>query len=815
MPLKKLLFKAGVNRENTRYTTEGGWFDCNNIRFRQGSPEKLGGWSIISNNTFKGVCRALWNWSTLFNESSLISAENLIGVGTNLKYYIELGAAYYDITPIRYTSVIPETSFTVTGGSYTVKVNDPGHGAITGDFVTYYNTITFDGVTITGEYQVTVIDSNNYTIQASTTGVVGWGAGPWGGGTWGIGTGTGASDTTTLTGITITDTTGDFACSSPANTLYVGQPITISGTFGGTGSISGYANPTTYYIIATNGSTTFQLSTTRGGTAVTTTAGTPTGLTYTLGLGVIAEYQINTGPAYVISNSGWGTGAWGFGSWGNGQATANSIQLWSQKNFGAGLVFGVRGGGMYYWNPNVPLTGFQVAISVGSPAIITLTYPLTVGTAIQFSTTGALPAGLQLGTIYYVINVSGNTCNVSTTVGGSGVNTYAAGSGVQSISTRGINLVNLANADVDTPVVNNVTFVSDIYRFVFAFGCNDYGTTVQNPMLIRWADQNSLTTWAPSITNQAGSSLLSRGSQIVTAIQTRQEVLVITDSATYSLQYVGAPYFWGTYLLTDNISIMGQNAAVLASGAVYWMGFDKFYVYSGGAVNTLNCDLRRYVFTNINQNQRTQVYASTNEAFNEVWWFYPSANALENDSYVVYNYLDNIWYYGQMSRTAWIDSGISTYPTAAIYDPVTQTGKLLNHEFGLDDNSTGTPQPMDAYITSSEFDIEDGEQFGFVWRILPDITFTGSTATNPQATMFLYPLASSGAGYTNPASVGGTNSGTLTETISYPVEQFTQYLYTRVRGRQLVFKIENAQLGTAWQLGAPRIDIRTDGRRGG
>ena len=344
------------------------------------------------------------------------------------------------------------------------------------------------------------------------------------------------------------------------------------------------------------------------------------------------------------------------------------------------------------------------------------------------------------------------------------------------------------------PTVANIAFVSDIYRFSMCFGANDIGQIPLDPMLIRWSDQESVVDWTPAATNQAGSLRLSHGSEIVSVIQTRQEILVLTDSSVYSMQYVGAPIVWGAQLLGDNISIASQNAVSLASGVVYWMGVDKFYMYDG-RVQTLKCDLRKYVFQDINTEQFGQVISGTNEGFNEVWWFYPSKDSTTNDRYVVYNYREQVWYYGTMARTAWLDSGLRDYPLAAT------------------DNETGTPVAIDAYIASSEFDIDDGHNFGFVWRMLPDITFSGSTADSPVATFSLIPLKNSGSGYTDPASVGGDNSATVTPTAVIPVEAFTGQVYTRVRGRQMVLKVESDGLGTAWQLGAPRIDIRPDGRR--
>jgi hypothetical protein len=374
------------------------------------------------------------------------------------------------------------------------------------------------------------------------------------------------------------------------------------------------------------------------------------------------------------------------------------------------------------------------------------------------------------------------------------------------VGTRAVELSTLAGAS-GVPTVQNFIFVSDINRFVFAFGCNDYGSAVQDPMLIRWSAQESAVNWTPAATNQAGSLRLSHGSELVSAIQTRQELVVFTDSALYSLQYNGSELVWGAQLLGDNLSIVGQNAVAVGSGVVYWMGVDKFYAYDG-RVQTLPCDLRRYVFQDFNQTQAQQVFAGTNEGFNEVWWFYCSANSTTVDRYVVFNYLEKIWYYGALARTAWLDSGLQDYPIAATY-----ANNIVQHENGVDDNTTGTPTAIEAYIESSEFDIEDGQHFGFVWRMLPDVTFTGSTAQNPSAIMTLIPMKGSGSGFNDPQSEGGSSSASVTRTATVPIEQFTNIVYIRVRGRQMIMKMASTGLGVTWQLGHPRIDVRMDGRR--
>jgi len=707
MPLSKILFKPGVNKENTRYTTEGGWFDADKVRFRQGNPEVIGGWQPFSAATFQGVCRSLWNWVTL-------GGNNLVGVGTNLKFYINQGGLYYDITPIRATSTINNNPFVLTA-STTVTVTDTNHGALTGDFVTFSGAVAIGsgGTNVTAtvlnqEFQVTVLTANTYTIVISVT---------------------------------------------PNATAIAGSP---------------------------------------GG-----------------GASVVATYQIGVGPAIPVPLLGWGAGTWGESgtTWGNGGTSISALRLWNQINYGQDLVYGPRTGGIYYWEANNTVTtrgvllntlGGNVSFTNASPTVVTATEAYTEGAALQFAATTFLPINVSAATTYYAYNVNGLTFNLLDAAGAE-VNTASTGTGVY------ISLI------VDVPTVQNNLTVSDTSRFVITFGSNDYGSNVLDPMLIRWSAQDSIYNWTPNITNQAGSIRVSHGSEIIATVQTRQEIVVFTDSAIYSLQYLGPPYVWVPQLLGDNISIMSPNAAVIASGVVYWMGVDKFYVYDG-RVNTLPCDLRRHVFQDLNQDQSLQVFAGTSEGFNEIWWFYCSANSTAVDRYVIYNYLEKIWYYGTMSRTAWLDSGLQTVPIAANYVTATLTGNLINHETGLNDNTTGTAVAIDAYIGSSEFDIGDGHNFGFVWRVLPDLTFGNATntptAVPPQVTMTLYGLTNSGSGTTSSAD------GTVVKGSTYVItEEFTGQIFTRMRGRQMIFKIGSNQINTTWQLGSPRIDIRADGRR--
>jgi hypothetical protein len=616
MPLQKLALKPGVNRENTRYTSEGGWYESDKVRFRQGMPEKIGGWERISSATFLGICRSLHTWVTLVDLT-------ITSVGTHLKYYLENGGAYYDITPIRATVTLTNP-FTTVSGSATVTVTDANSGYRDGDFVTFSDASAAGGLTLNGEFQITYATGNTYTITAAST-------------------------------------------------------ASSSATGGGT---------------------------------------------------VTAVYQINAGVELEAPLTGWSAGTWGEGTWGNGGTGIESLRIWSQGNFGEDLILGFRGSPLYFWDASddTPLDN---------------------------------PATL-----------------LSAEAGASNV-----------------------------PTAQNMVLVSDINRFVFCFGANTLGTTTQDPMLIRWSDQEDATNWTPTATTQAGDLRLSRGSEIIAAEQTRQELLVWTDFSVYSLQYVGAPVVWAAQLVGENASIMSQNSVAVADNVAYWFGKDKFYMYDGG-VKVLPCNVKRYIFDDINRDNIQQIFGSTNEGFDEIWWFYPSASSNTNDRYVVYNYVQQIWYYGTLSRTAWLDSGIRDFPLAA-----TNSNNLVQHEVGLDDAETGTTAAITASITSAQFDLDDGHKFMLVSRMIPDVTFDGSTADSPVVSMSLSALQNSGSGFNDPLSESGNSGGSVTRTATSPVEEFTEQIFLRVRGRQVSFKVESTAQGVTWQLGSPRIDMRPDGRR--
>jgi len=789
MPLQKILFKPGVNRENTRYTTEGGWYECDKVRFRQGNPEVIGGWQRISAYTYQGVCRSLWNWVTL-------GGFNLMGVGTNLKFYIENGSFYNDITPIRSTDTLPSDPFT-GNGTTTVTVYSPDSGVLLNDFVTFSQVGGTYATLLNAEYQVTsVIDVNYYTITTATpvaagttggasviaayqlntgtaiqTSLQGWGAGVWGNGTWSY-------------------SSADAPLRLWSQINY-GQDLLFCPFGGGL-----------YYWQAQDGLATRGEALNTLGGAVTISIGSPTVVTaskvFTEGAALQFGGNLPTGMSldttyYVFNVSGLSFNL--LDSAGNLVSTSVAPPL-------IGVVARGNAGNLTAVitpsDVTTALTGVAATGALGGINTINLT--LSGVSASGFAGTAAAPSTAATG-----VSASGSVGtatvgNISVPI--TGVIAYPS---VGSVGIGG-SVVAYISRIVDVPVEQSFITVSDASRFVLSFGANDYGSTESDPMLIRWSSQDDIYNWTPDPTNQAGFTRLSHGSRIVAAVQARQEIVVFTDSSVYSLQYLGPPYVWASQLLGDNISIISPNATSIASGVVYWMGVDKFYAYDG-RVQTLNCDLRRYVFSDINQTQADQIFCSTNEGFNEVWWFYCSADSFTIDKYVVYNYVEKVWYYGTMARTAWSDSGLRDFPVAATY-----SYNLVNHEQGLNNNETAVTTAIDAYISSSEFDIGDGHNFGFVWRVLPDLTFENASPTpNGDAasvTMTLYGLANSGSGVTSTAAQPVAKSSTYVIT-----EEFTGMIFTRMRGRQLIFKIGSNQINTAWQLGAPRIDIRPDGRR--
>lgn len=705
MPLQKLQFRPGLNREGTDYSNEGGWYDGDKIRFRSGFPEKLGGWTQVSPNQFLGTARSLWIWA----DADAGTGNVYTGIGTSSKYYIYFGGVYNDITPIVRTSTLTAVAGTIsTNGTTTITITDAGYNPSVGDYVLITSTVAVNGVLFTGgDYEVkTVPSSTTFTVTFATAA---------------SGTGTGTGGTVTL------------------------------------------------------------------------------------------QYEYPTGLNVFSIGTGWGAGPWSRGTWGSAYSSGigQQLRLWSNDNFGADLVIAPRGGPIFYWKDSTGVSVRAQYVSTLANATTAVTDAATFGSGV----TSIIVSATAANNIYPYMYITGTNLPANTQV----ASTYLTGSTTVPITTTtsgtssGTYSFSYAGAFVPTYTYQVVT--SAIQEFVIAFGSNPYSpnnsATTFSPMLVRWSDQANPYQWVPSITNQSGEYLLTNGSYIMGARATRQEILVWTDACLYSMQYLGAPYVWGFQILMDNISVMSPNSMITINNVTYWMGRDRFYMYSG-RVEVLPCALRQYIFADINQDQAYQVIAGANEAFNEVWWFYvsQSSSGTSVDKYIIYNYLDRVWYYGSMARTAWFQTGSVQYPVAADYN-----GRLLYHENGCDDLSTSAAAPIDSYVQSSDFDIGDGHNFGFVWRILPDVNFNGSTTNNPSVTMTVKPRQNSGTPYgeaDNPQVISAQN---YTTTPQYTIQQFTGQVYTRLRGRQMAFRIESTGLGVAWQLGSPRIDIRPDGRR--
>jgi len=698
MPLQKLQFKPGINREGTNYSNEGGWYDCNKIRFRSGFPEKIGGWTQQSANQYLGTARSLWSWVAL-------DGNNYLGIGTNLKYYIEKGTDFYDVTPIIATSTLINkcsTAFSTLNGGITAT-------ATSLVLTSAASFPTTGGIIRIDSEDISYASVSSNTLNGLIRGVNGTTAA-----IHNTGANVGAY-TVTITDITYSPNLGDYL------TITGGTPfggITLSGEY----VVTGVPTTTSYTITAA----TFATS------QVSASGGT-----------IVVAYQVPIGADAATFGIGWGAGAWGRDTWGSGYtATLSSqLRLWSNDNYGQNLFIAPRQGALYYW---LAATG----VTVRAQSLDTL------------ATNAGYSGDYVPNTIFQVLT-------------------------------------------------------APIQQFVICMGANPYisGTpnSTFNPLLVRWSDQANEYQWVPSLTNQSGEFVLSNGSFIMGARSTRQEILIWTDTALYSMQYLGAPYVWGFQIISDNLSIMSPNAMITVNGITYWMGRDKFYMYSG-RVETLPCTIRQYIFQDVNINQNFQIFAGSNEGYNEVWWFYVSNDTVDNtfvDKYVIFNYLDQVWYFGSMARTAWLDSSLQPYPIAADYNH-----RLLYHENGVNDAATAATLPIDAYIQSSDFDIGDGHNFGFVWRILPDINFNGSNVNAPSVTMTVLPRVNSGTAYgtaDNPV-VQSSNVYSSTQNF-YNIQEFTGQVYTRLRGRQLAFRIESNTVGVAWQLGAPRIDIRPDGRR--
>jgi len=643
MPFIKLQFKPGVNRDQTNYSNEGGWFECDKIRFRSGYPEKLGGWQRSAPSDFVGYCRQMLNWITTYSD-------DMLAMGTNVKVYIEIAGNFYDITPLRDDVPVLSTPDTdncinTTNATTTITVNlgATAHGAQTGDYV----------------------------IIAGVTG---------------------SGSPSAIGGIPITEINGTYEITRVDNFIFT-------------------------YTVSTAATSTVSAA---GGTAID------------------LSFQISPGNAITVGGYGWNVGTWGRGDWGTGTITPVFLPQrdWWFDNFDNDLVMNIRNGEGYWW--------VRGTLEDPGPALST-------------------PA-IRLAD-------------------------YADGEGF----------------DPDAvPAQIMQLLVSQQDRHLIAFGAVPFGSTDTadfDPLLIRWADQDTPGDWTPTQTNTAGDLRISRGSRIVRALPTRQEILVWTDTHLFTLQFLGTTDVFGLQEYADNISVMSPRAMSSAANITYWMGQDKFYAYTG-RVETLPCSLRNHVFNNFNINQADQVVCGTNERWNEIWWFYPTEQSDYNDAYVVYNHLERIWYYGTIDRTAWLDTALRNYPQATNTPGGTNAGTLYIHEFGVNDDAL----PMESYIQSSDFDLEDGDQFMLTRRILPDINFSGSVADNPEVTLQIRPRNFPGSSFSGDAA-------DTQRVIETSVNQYTDQIFVRARARQMALKIQSDTLGVNWQLGAPRLDARPDGKR--
>lgn len=701
MPLTKLQFRPGINQDITSYSNEGGWRDCDKVRFRLGFPEKIGGWEKYSSSTYLGSARALHNWIAL-------DGSNYLGVGTHLKYYIEEGGGFSDITPIRETTSAGAVTFAATNGSSIITVTDTSHGCQQNDFVTFSDAATLGGnvtaAILNAEHQVTtVVDANTYTITVSVT--------------------ANASDT------------GNGGASVVAEyQINVGLDTTVGGTGWGAGSFGGPSGHTP-------ASTTLNgaITAAAANIVLTSAAGFPTAGYVVINGEVIQYTGITTNTLNGCTRGLFGTTASAHSSgdtvteatygWGmpSSLTTTTKIRLWTHDNFGENLLINPRDSGIYYWQKTsgIGARAEELSSAVGSPTSV--------------------------------------------------------------------------------PTLCKQVMVSDRDRHVLAFGCDGLnasssaaqGDGVQDPLLIRFSDQENPGVWYPSATNTAGDLRLGSGSTFVKAIETKREILVWTDTALSSLRFIGPPFTFGLQQLANNITVAGPNAVAATEDFVFWMGLDNFYVNAGQTAQ-LPCTVKDKVFQDINLSQLDKVYAGVNSEFGEVWWLYPSAESDDNDRYVIYNYMDKIWYFGAVSRTAWLDRGTRLYPIAA------EGGYLYNHEFGFDNDGLA----METFIESAVIDIGDGDRFVYLRRLIPDLTFVGSTAlSSPQATFTVKARNFPGQNFSN------TGSGTASRTQTSPVEEYTDQLDLRIRGRSFALRVDGNALGSKWKLGSPRVDVKPDGRR--
>ena len=705
MPLTKLQFKPGINRETTSYSNEGGWFDGDKVRFRMGFPEKIGGWVRQSIYNFLGTCRALHPWVAL-------SGEKFIGVGTSLKYYINEGGSYHDITPIR----IASSAVTFGAGADTLNgAIDASTQSIILNSVTGFP--TGGGLIKIGTEQINYAGIASSTLTGCVRGVNGT---------------TAASHlnsaSVTCATLTVTDADGhgavenDFVTFSGAASL---GDVIVPAVLNQEYQITKIISSTVFQIEARTASSISSITTTSGLNPVfvfATTSDSSNG-----GGSAVGAYQINVGLDTTVQGTGWGAGTWSRGTWGSASdltVSGATLRIWSHDNFGEDLLINVRDEGIFYWD----------------------------------KTNG--------------------------------------------VTTRAVSLASLGVTANKIPTIAKQILVSDKDRHIIAFGCDaETAIGTQDPLLIRFGSQESLTDWAATATNTAGDLRIGSGSEIVTAVETRQQILVFTDVSLHAMQFLGPPFTFGINTISENITTASPLCAIAVNDNVFWMGREEFYVYAG-AVNKLPCTVKDYVFSDFNEQQIQKVTAANNSSFSEIWWFYPSADSDENDRYVVFNYEQQVWYYGTMDRTCWLDRGVDALPIAASTDHY-----LYEQESGLDDGSTAPASAISSRIESSQIDLGDGDQFAFLSRIIPDITFRDSTANSPTATFTLGVRNFPGGKYLH------TDEDVVSKTASTPVEQFTTEVRTRLRGRSFNLKVESTATETTWRLGTPRVEVRPDGRR--
>ena len=716
MPMTALKFRPGIISDITSYSNEGGFVDGDKVRFRFGFPEKFGGWEKVTSNTYEGSARRLHNWVAL-------DGSDFLGIGTHLKYYIEEGQTFNDITPIRNTTGAGDVTFSATNGSTTITVTDPAHGANEKDFVTFSGAASLGGTitatVLNAEFQITkLISSNSYEITSSvaangsdsgnggssvvgayqlnvgldnTVGGTGFGAGQW------SGTTSGALATQLAEALDASETAIDV---DSATGITAGDLILIDEELITVGTIS-----------------TNTLGT-GGGPSTRGASGTDA-----------ATHADNTLVRLAVGNA---DSANDFVGWGNAASVTTpgaQIRFWSHDNFGEDIIINPRDGGLFYWDKTNGLGNRAIELSATS--------------------------------------------------------TYSG--------------------ETSVPTIAKQVLVSDQDRHVIVFGCDGLGANssatqgngIQDPLLIRFSSQENPVDFFPTATNTAGDLRLGGGSTFVQAVETKQQILVFTNKTLHAMKFIGPPFTFGLQELSKNITIMSPFSAIAVEDAVFWMGVDTFYVYSGGQTIQLPCTVKDKVFLDFNFAERDKVHVGLNSEFSEILWFYPSSAGTQIDKYVAYNYLEKVWYYGTLARQAWLDRGIRNLPQA------TGNQYLYNHEVGFDDDGSA----MTSFIESSAIDIGDGDKFLFLKQVIPDITFTGSTSVNPDVSFTMKSRNNPGANFNETSQVTAQRSATS------PVEQFTEKLNYRLRGRSFALRIDSTSLGTKYKLGTPRVDIRQDGRR--